>query len=98
MKNIPSSVYRIQVSKECPLQKVNELIPYFHALGIECLYCSPLYEAQNSNSYAIINPNQIDPAVGGRKEYDKMCSLLESYGMKQILDVIPNHMGIKGNS
>lgn len=96
MKKIPSSVYRLQLSSEFTLKKVTELIPYFADLGIDGLYCSPIFEAF-SHGYDITNPNRLNPTLGSIEDFETLCRQMQKRGMKFILDVVPNHMGIKGN-
>ena len=96
MKGIPSSVYRIQLSKEFPLKQVTELLPYLYELGIEGIYTSPLFEAYQSG-YDVINPNRLNPVLGTHEDFEELCAHLQKYQMKFLLDVVPNHMGIKDN-
>ena len=94
---IPSSVYRLQIHENFPLKKAIKLLPYLHALGVDGVYCSPLMEAAGSSGYDIINPHRLDPKIGTPEEYQEFCELLAEYKMAQVLDVVPNHMGIKHN-
>ncbi len=94
--DIPSSVYRIQLSQECTLKHVTELLPYLFELGIEGIYTSPLFEAHLSG-YDVINPNRLNPALGSHEDFEALCTQLQKNKMKFLLDVVPNHMGIKGN-
>ncbi len=38
------------------------------------------------------DPNEIDPAIGGREGFDRMAAALRQAGMGLILDIVPNHM------
>ena len=96
MKGIPSSVYRIQLCREFPLKQVTQLIPYLYELGIEGIYTSPLFEAYQSG-YDVINPNRLNPALGTHEDFEELCAHLQKYQMKFLLDVVPNHMGVKDN-
>jgi maltooligosyltrehalose synthase len=60
MKNIPASVYHLQLSKNFPLKKAIQLIPYLCELGVEGICCSPLF-ASFSNGYDVTNPNLFNP-------------------------------------
>ncbi|MES2344778.1 MAG: malto-oligosyltrehalose synthase [Chlamydiota bacterium] len=100
MKNlseIPTSVYRLQFSKTFSLKNALKILPYLNNLGIDGVYCSPLFESAGTYGYDITNPNQLDPLIGSMKDYEQFCSSLKELSMKQLLDVVPNHMGIKGN-
>ncbi len=97
LSDIPSSVYRIQLTEEFPLKKAIALVPYLDRLGVEGVYCSPIFNAASSNGYDVINPNELNPLLGTIEEYDAFCQALQERKMQQILDVVPNHMGIKKN-
>lgn len=92
----PTSVYRLQLHAEFPLKSAIAILPYLKELGIEGIYCSPIFESASPHGYDVTNPNRLNPALGTIEEYEEFCSLLKQNGMKQVLDVIPNHMGIKG--
>lgn len=94
----PTSVYRLQLCEEFPLKKATELLPYLHALGIDAIYCSPYYDAVSPHGYDVIDPTHLNPAIATQEEYDEFCSQLKKFNMKQILDVVPNHMGIQGRN
>lgn len=96
MQQIPASVYRLQMS-DLTFKEATKLIPYLHQLGIEGVYCSPIFQAY-SYGYDVTNPNKLDPSLGSAVEYDTFCQELSKHGMQQILDLIPNHMGIKGET
>src|ERR1700722_4732686 len=92
---IPSSVYRLQLNKDFPLKKALALLPYLHRLGIEGVYLSPIFEAGSTSGYDTTNPNKLNPEIGTMDEFEEFCNCLKGYKMKQVLDVVPNHMGIK---
>lgn len=96
MSSIPSSVYHLQVNKAFPLKRVSQLIPYLNDLGIEGIYCSPLYDSFD-HTYAVTNPNRLNPDLGTPVDFEDFCRLLKRFGLKLVLDVVPNHMGIKGD-
>lgn len=96
MNNIPSSVYRLQLNADFPLKKAIDVLPYLKDLGIEGVYCSPFYKAYSAHGYDITDPNEINPSLGTREEYYRFCAEVKRLGLKQIVDVVPNHMGFKG--
>src|ERR1700733_4371562 len=96
MNSIPASVYHLLINEYFPLKKVIEILPYLDALGIEGIYCSPLFEAESVHCYDIVNPNRMNPKIGTIEDFDILCSELQQRNMKLVLDVVPNHMGIKG--
>jgi len=96
MNRIPSSVYKLLLSKKFPLKKATQLVPYLYNLGIEGICCSPIFEAF-SHGYDITNPNRLNPVLGTQEDFEEFISQLQKLGMKHILDIVPNHMGIKGD-
>ena len=91
---IPSSTYRIQFRNGMTFDRVVDLIPYMKDLGISHLYASPVFTAttDSTHGYDVTDPNEIDPAIGGREGFDRMAAALKHAGMGLILDIVPNHM------
>lgn len=97
MRNsIPSSVYRLQLNGDFPFARAIEVLPYLKELGVEGVYCSPFYDAYSAHGYDVTNPNALNPKLGTMDEYMSFCRELKRLGLKQIVDVVPNHMGFKG--
>ena len=91
---IPSATYRIQFRNGMTFDRVVALVPYMKDLGISHLYASPVFTATtgSAHGYDVTNPNEIDPAIGGREGFDRMAAALKQAGMGLILDIVPNHM------
>lgn len=97
---IPSSVYRLQFNSDFTFKKAAACVPYLKSLGVEAIYASPCFEAVtgSAHGYNVANPNNLNPVLGTAKDYGHFCRTLKEAGMQQILDVVPNHMGIGGNN
>jgi len=80
---IPSSTYRIQFRNGMTFDRVADLIPYMKDLGISHLYASPVFTAttNSTHGYDVTDPNEIDPAIGGREGFDRMAAALKQAGM-----------------
>ena len=93
---IPIATYRVQFHRDCTFEMVTRAVPYLHALGISHLYSSPYLRARpgSTHGYDIIDHNALNPEVGDARAYDRLCEALRSHGMSQLLDVVPNHMGV----
>jgi len=91
---IPSATYRIQFRNGMTFDRVVALIPYLRDLGISHLYASPVFTAttDSTHGYDVTDPNEIDPAIGGRDGFNRMAAALGQAGMGLILDIVPNHM------
>ncbi len=71
-------------------------MPYLDALGISDLYASSYLTARpgSLHGYDIVDHAALNPEIGSPEDYDRMVAALAERGMGQILDVVPNHMGI----
>ncbi|MGH7076916.1 MAG: malto-oligosyltrehalose synthase [Acetobacteraceae bacterium] len=95
---IPRATYRLQFHKEFGFEDAAELVPYLARLGISHLYASSYLKARSGSShgYDIIDHGALNPELGDLKAFERMNATLFSNGMKQILDFVPNHMGVGG--
>jgi (1->4)-alpha-D-glucan 1-alpha-D-glucosylmutase len=93
---IPTATYRLQFNKEFTFRQARELVPYLRQLGISHIYASPYFKAGpgSMHGYDIADHNELNPEVGTREEYDALVEELHKHGMGQIVDFVPNHMGI----
>jgi (1->4)-alpha-D-glucan 1-alpha-D-glucosylmutase len=91
---IPSATYRLQFRKGVTFQTAIDLIPHLQNLGISHLYASPIFTAVegSTHGYDVVDPNEIDPAIGGREGFERMSTRLKEAGLGLILDIVPNHM------
>jgi (1->4)-alpha-D-glucan 1-alpha-D-glucosylmutase len=89
---------RLQFHKDFPIPRATALVPYFHALGISHLYASPLLRARagSTHGYDVVDPNEINPELGGEPALRALVAALREHGMGLILDIVPNHMGVGG--
>jgi (1->4)-alpha-D-glucan 1-alpha-D-glucosylmutase len=92
----PDSTYRIQFNREFTFKQACEQIPYLKQLGISDLYASPYFRAraESMHGYDIAAHNELNPSIGTEEDYNSMVEHLHRHGMAQILDTVPNHMGI----
>jgi (1->4)-alpha-D-glucan 1-alpha-D-glucosylmutase len=92
----PLSTYRLQFNAGFRFENGRRLIGYLHALGISHIYSSPILKARtgSSHGYDITDHNQLNPEVGSYEELKDLVRELKNYGMGQVLDIVPNHMGI----
>ncbi|MEO5717076.1 MAG: malto-oligosyltrehalose synthase [Chthoniobacterales bacterium] len=93
---IPSSTYRLQFNREFTFAQARAIVPYLHELGISDCYASPYFQAraESLHGYDITDHNKLNDAIGSRAEYDSWVADLHARGMGQVLDFVPNHMGI----
>ncbi|MGR9087401.1 MAG: malto-oligosyltrehalose synthase [Gammaproteobacteria bacterium] len=94
---IPLSTYRLQFNCDFTFNHAREIVPYLNALGISHVYASPYLKARpgSRHGYDIIDHNALNPEIGTFDEFERLCENLAQHGMSQILDVVPNHMGVQ---
>ncbi|MGR9014584.1 MAG: malto-oligosyltrehalose synthase, partial [Gammaproteobacteria bacterium] len=95
---IPLATYRLQFNRDFTFNQAREIVPYLSALGISHLYASPYLKARpgSRHGYDIIDHNTLNPEIGTYEEFEHLCATLAEHDMGQILDLVPNHMGIQG--
>jgi (1->4)-alpha-D-glucan 1-alpha-D-glucosylmutase len=93
---IPSSTYRLQFNRQFTFSHAREIVPYLDALGISDCYASPYFQAraESLHGYDITDHNKLNTAIGSRADYDAWIAGLHAHGLGQIVDFVPNHMGI----
>jgi (1->4)-alpha-D-glucan 1-alpha-D-glucosylmutase len=93
---IPTSTYRLQFNREFTFAQAHEITPYLHELGISDAYASPYFQAraESLHGYDITDHNKLNAAIGSREEYDRWIAELHAREMGQVLDFVPNHMGV----
>jgi (1->4)-alpha-D-glucan 1-alpha-D-glucosylmutase len=92
----PLSTYRLQFNAGFRFENARRLVGYLHALGISHVYSSPILKAGtgSSHGYDITDHNLLNPEVGSYEELQELVDELKTHGMGQVLDIVPNHMGI----
>jgi len=94
--NIPIATYRLQFNQDFTFRQARDLIPYLHKLGISHIYSSPYFKAMphSMHGYDICDHNELNPEIGTREDFNAFVDELHAHGMGQIVDFVPNHMGI----
>jgi (1->4)-alpha-D-glucan 1-alpha-D-glucosylmutase len=93
---IPSSTYRLQFNRWFNFAQARELVPYLYALGVSDAYASPYFQAgaESLHGYDITDHNKLNTAIGSREDYNAWIAELHAHSMGQVLDFVPNHVGI----
>ncbi|HEY7000269.1 MAG TPA: malto-oligosyltrehalose synthase [Candidatus Udaeobacter sp.] len=96
MTRIPTCTYRLQFNRWFTFSQAREIVPYLDALGVSDVYASPYFQASpdSLHGYDITNHNKLNTAIGSRKDYDAWIAELRARSMGQLLDFVPNHVGI----
>src|SRR6266480_3780031 len=93
---IPICTYRLQFNRQFTFSQACEVVPYLRALGVSDVYASPYFQASpdSLHGYDITDHNKLNTAIGSRADYDAWVGQLHAHSMGQVLDFVPNHVGI----
>ncbi|MGD0473512.1 MAG: malto-oligosyltrehalose synthase [Candidatus Velthaea sp.] len=93
---VPTATYRLQFTPVFGFRDATAIVPYLNDLGVGHLYASPYLKARpgSLHGYDVVDPNALNPEIGTPAEHAAMVSAAQAKGMGQILDFVPNHMGI----
>jgi (1->4)-alpha-D-glucan 1-alpha-D-glucosylmutase len=89
----------LQFNRRFTFADAREIVAYLHELGVSDVYASPYFQAspESLHGYDITSHNKLNTAIGSRADYDGWIAQLQAYGMGQVLDFVPNHVGIADN-
>lgn len=92
----PVATYRLQLRAGVDFAAVEAILPYLARLGVSHLYLSPIWQAApgSGHGYDVVDPNTIEPELGGEAAFRALAEAAEAAGLGIILDHVPNHMGI----
>jgi (1->4)-alpha-D-glucan 1-alpha-D-glucosylmutase len=98
-RRFPEATYRLQFHAGFTFRDACRLVPYLHELGVTDCYASPYLKARpcSTHGYDICDHNQLNPEIGSDADYAAWVQALQAHGMGQVLDIVPNHMGVVGN-
>src|SRR6266700_442107 len=96
MTRIPTCTYRLQFNRWFTFAQAREIVAYLHELGVSDVYASPYFQASldSLHGYDITDHNKLNAAIGSRADYDAWIAELHAHSMGQVLDFVPNHLGI----
>src|SRR5215218_2151904 len=91
-----TATYRLQLNASFTLNDARARVPYFHALGVSHLYCSPVLAARagSTHGYDVADPTHVSRELGGDEAFVALAETAHAHGMGIVLDIVPNHMGI----
>ncbi len=94
--NIPRATYRLQFHKNFGFREAARIVPYLRELGVSHVYASPYFLAARGSlhGYDVTDHNRLNPELGTAEDFEAYLRALEANGLSQILDFVPNHMGI----
>jgi (1->4)-alpha-D-glucan 1-alpha-D-glucosylmutase len=93
---VPRATYRLQFNCDFTFSEAADLVPYLAELGNSDLYASPYLKARpgSTHGYDVVDPSSLNPELGSEQDYRRLVETLRDHGMGQLLDIVPNHMGV----
>jgi malto-oligosyltrehalose synthase len=89
---------RLQLHRDFTFADAAALVPYLVDLGISHVYSSPILMARagSMHGYDVIDPEQVNPELGGEAGFREFVAVLRAAGLGLIVDIVPNHMAVDG--
>ena len=93
------ATYRLQFHKAFGFDEAARLAPYLARLGVSHVYASPYLMARpgSTHGYDIVDHDKLNPELGGDAAFARLVAALKKNGLGQIMDFVPNHMGVGGS-
>jgi (1->4)-alpha-D-glucan 1-alpha-D-glucosylmutase len=90
------ATYRVQLHKDFTFDDAAAIADYLADLGISHMYCSPYLQAApgSMHGYDVVDCRRLNEELGGAPGHERLHTALWNNGLRQILDVVPNHMAI----
>ncbi|MGE5357389.1 MAG: malto-oligosyltrehalose synthase [Bacteroidales bacterium] len=94
--HVPISTYRLQFHRDFTFADAERVVPYLHDLGAGDCYSSPYLMARpgSRHGYDITDHGRLNNEIGSEDDYRRFVAALAARGMGQLLDFVPNHMGV----
>jgi (1->4)-alpha-D-glucan 1-alpha-D-glucosylmutase len=91
------ATYRVQLTPEFGFDDAVALVPYLHDLGISHLYTSPVAQATlgSTHGYDVTDHQRVRDELGGETGLRRLWAALDAHRMGMVVDIVPNHMGIR---
>ncbi|MET3493375.1 malto-oligosyltrehalose synthase [Variovorax boronicumulans] len=95
---VPRATYRLQFHKDFGFDDAIRVLPYLASLGVSHVYCSPIQRARvgSMHGYDVVAHAEVNPELGGEEGFARFIAALKAHGLGQLLDMVPNHMGVFG--
>ncbi|MDI1430910.1 alpha-amylase family glycosyl hydrolase [Polyangium sorediatum] len=68
-------------------------LPRLAALGVTVLYLTPTILAASCHRYDLVDPLQIDPALGGEPAFERLAAEARARGIRILVDLAFSHAG-----
>jgi (1->4)-alpha-D-glucan 1-alpha-D-glucosylmutase len=94
----PLATYRLQLHPGFGFDAAAAVAGYLADLGVTHAYLSPVLQAApgSTHGYDVVDHSRPSEALGGAAGHERLVAALRAAGLRQVLDIVPNHMAITG--
>jgi (1->4)-alpha-D-glucan 1-alpha-D-glucosylmutase len=91
-----AATYRVQLHAGFTFDDAAAISGYLASLGVSHLYCSPYLQAApgSTHGYDVIDHSRLNAELGGAAGHARLTAALAGAGLRQVLDIVPNHMAV----
>ncbi len=91
-----TATYRVQLHQGFTFDDAAAIAGYLKDLGVSHLYCSPYLQAVpgSTHGYDVTDHSRLNAELGGREGHRRLVTSLAGAGLRQVLDIVPNHMAL----
>jgi alpha-glucosidase len=75
------------------LNGIIERLEYLKDLGVTALYLTPIFTSPSNHKYDVADYREVDKHFGGNQALIALREKLDTYNMRLLLDIVPNHCG-----
>ena len=95
-----AATYRVQLHAGFTFGDAAAIAGYLDALGVSHLYCSPYLQAVpgSTHGYDVTDHAKLNAELGGEAGHQRLAAALAARGLRQVLDIVPNHMALAGRA
>jgi (1->4)-alpha-D-glucan 1-alpha-D-glucosylmutase len=92
------ATYRVQLHAGFTFDDAAAISGYLASLGVSHLYCSPYLQAArgSTHGYDVVDHSRLNAELGGDAGHARLTAALAGAGLRQVLDIVPNHMAVGG--
>jgi (1->4)-alpha-D-glucan 1-alpha-D-glucosylmutase len=94
------ATYRVQLHAGFTFDDAAAVTGYLAGLGVSHLYCSPYLQAAkgSTHGYDVVDHSRLNAELGGEAGHARLVRRLAETGLRQVLDIVPNHMAVGGRA
>ena len=75
------------------LEGIIQKLDYLQSLSITCIYLNPIFEAHSNHRYDTADYTKVDPLLGSKEDFKRLCKEANKRGIHIMLDGVFNHTG-----